>query len=177
MTLAFRWSPQATLSPRSVAKRAVPSSAPRKWPSSVTPIALERPEVQVVAAAVARRLDVRHEPCARLRQVLDAIVEVARRVEPPDDVVVPDPPRGPARAAARQEDVATRLVELLGDLAARLPAADHEHRARRQLAGVAVVLHVDLEQVAGQRRRARRPVRPLVRAGAEDDVRGDDVPG
>ena len=38
MSCALSWSPQATLSARSAAKRARRPSAPRKWPSSVTPI-------------------------------------------------------------------------------------------------------------------------------------------
>jgi hypothetical protein len=88
--------------------------------------------------------------------------------------VVSDPAWQPACPAAREEDLASGLVQLLCDLAARLAAPDDEHMTRRQLPRAPVVLDVDLEQAGRQRRRPRRTVRALVGAGAEHDrPRGD----
>jgi hypothetical protein len=91
--------------------------------------AVERPVMEVVPAAVAARLDVSRQARRRVRQRFDAIVQVARLAKPPGQVVVTDPPRRPAGAPAREEDVAARLVKLLRDLTAALAASDHEHRA------------------------------------------------
>ena len=99
---------------------------------------------------------------------LDRIIEEAGLEDPPDEVVIAEPARRPRRPPAREEDLAAGLVQLLGDLAARLAAADDQHRPGGQLARIAVVLDVDLEQVRRERRRAGRPVRALVGAGAQD---------
>ena len=98
----------------------------------------------------------------------DAVVEVAGRLEPPEDVVPSDPARAPPGSPARQEDVPAGPVKLLGDLAARLATSDHQHLPGGSCRRVPVVLDVDLEQVGRERRRARRAVGPLVRAGAQD---------
>ena len=133
--------------------------------------------MQVVAAVVPRRLEVGRQPGGWARQLVHPVVEVAGRVEPPEDVVLPEPARGPPGSPAGQEDVPAGPVKLLGDLAAGLAASDHQNPARRQLPRVPVVRHVDLEQVGRERGRARRAVGPLVRAGAQDHGGGDDVSG
>jgi hypothetical protein len=82
--------------------------------------------------------------------------------------VVADPARRPRRSTAGQKDLTAGMVELLRDLAPRLAASDHQHRAGRKPRGVPVVLHVDLKQVHGQRGGSRRPVRSLIRTDTED---------
>jgi hypothetical protein len=68
-------------------------------------------------------------------------------------------------------------VKVLGDLTARLAAADHDNAPGRKRRGVAVLLDVDLQQVRGQRGRAGRPARTLVGARGHDHVPGRDRPG
>ena len=60
-------------------------------------------------------------------------------------------------------------MQLLGDLAAGLPASHHEDAARRQRRRGAVTLDVDGEDIAGQGGSARRAMRALVGAGADND--------
>jgi hypothetical protein len=73
--------------------------------------------MEVVASAVTRGERVR--PQASLGwQSSDRDVEEAGLDEPPHEVVAAEPARQPWGPAARQDDVATRHVELLGDLAA-----------------------------------------------------------
>src|SRR5262249_56562289 len=87
---------------------------------------LQRTEMEVAATAVTGRQEVREEASLRSGQRLDGGVEKARLERPPGEVAVADPARQPERAAARHDGVPSRLVELLGDLAARLAAADDE---------------------------------------------------
>jgi hypothetical protein len=68
-------------------------------------------------------------------------------------------------------------VELLGDLAAGLAAADHEHRTVRELGRALVVPRVELEEVAGEGRGAGGAVGALVGAGAEHDGAGGEASG
>jgi hypothetical protein len=82
--------------------------------------------------------------------------------------VIAEPTRGPPGTSACQKDFAAGLMELLGDLAARLATPNHEHRATRQLRRVTVILDVDLEEVRWQRGRSCRSMGPLVGAGAQD---------
>jgi hypothetical protein len=63
-------------------------------------------------------------------------------------------------------------VQLLGDLAAGLAAADHQHAAGREGLGIPESFHVDLEQVGRQRAGPCRPVRTLVGACGEDHAIG-----
>ena len=74
-------------------------------------------------------------------------------------------------APAGEHDVSARFVELLGDLTSGLAAADDQHRAGRELVRVAVALDVDPQDVVGERRRSRGPMRPLVRARRKHDAR------
>src|SRR5690349_13355123 len=68
-------------------------------------------------------------------------------------------------------------MELLGDLAARLSAAHHEHRSVGQRSRVAVVVHVELEQVRSKPSGGGWTVRALVGAGAEHDPAGPQLAG
>src|SRR5947207_14230275 len=60
-------------------------------------------------------------------------------------------------------------MELRGNLTAGLPASDHEDAARRQRRWAAVTLDIDGEYIAGYGGSARRAMRTLVGAGADDD--------
>jgi hypothetical protein len=60
-------------------------------------------------------------------------------------------------------------MELLGELDARLSAADDQHPARGKLVGSAVLLGVHHQDLVRERLGGQRPVRALVGAGADDD--------
>jgi hypothetical protein len=66
-------------------------------------------------------------------------------------------------------------VQLLGDLAAGLTAADHEHRAGWKRGRISVVVDVQLKQPGGQRGSGGRPVGPLVGSGREHHAPGPQV--
>ncbi len=133
------------------------------------PVRAERPQVQVVPASSARREDVGRQPCGRRGQGLDRLIEEPGLEHPPHDVVPAEPPWDPRRTAAREEHLSAREPQVLGDLAARLPASDDQDATRGQRLGVPVVLGVELEQAARERCRARGSVRSLVRTGAHHD--------
>jgi hypothetical protein len=83
----------------------------------------------------------------RARKVGHGHVQEAGFDEPPEHVAVAEAPRRPRRAARTRGDLAARPAQLLGDLAAGLSAADHEHGSGREVAGRGVA----------RRRRARSP--------------------
>ena len=130
----------------------------------------ERPEVQVVASAVARRHRVRDETGGRGRQARDRLVEEAGRLEPPDEIAAGHPARRPGGLPAREDDVAAGLPELLGELAARLAAPHDEHRPGWKAGLVPVLLEEDPQEPGRQRLGSRRVVRALEGAGGEDDA-------
>jgi hypothetical protein len=96
------------------------------------PFGPQRPQVQVVAAAVTGREDVGEQPGGRRGQRADRGVHEAGLHDPPEDVPAPQPSGRPRRPAAGQDHLAAGLVQLLDDLGARLAAAHHQHPARRQ---------------------------------------------
>src|SRR5262249_55318937 len=130
---------------------------------------LQRAEVDVVTAAVARREDVREQACARARQIRKRLVAQAGLEQPPHQISVGEPARRPVDAPAREDDVASGFVELFRDLAPGLPAAYDQHAARMKLVGIAIAVGVDREDTVRKRRGGRRSMRTLVRAGCEHD--------
>jgi hypothetical protein len=136
---------------------------------------VQRPQVEVVAAAVAGGEDVGEEPSLRGGQRAHRLVDEARLYQPPEEVVAAEPAGGPRRAAAREEDLAPGLVQLLRELAAGLPAADHEHRPGREAGGLGVVVGVEARDAVREHVGERRAVRPLVGAAAEHDPAGEQV--
>jgi hypothetical protein len=140
-------------------------------------ITAQGPVVEIVPAAVAGRLRVRGEPRERVGKGGGRLIHEPALDHPPDDVASSRPAREPRRSTAGEEHLAAGAEELLGELTPGLAAAHHEHAARRQAGGVAIVLDVDLQQVGGQGRRALRSMSPLVRAGRDDDGPGPDIPG
>src|SRR4029450_6727824 len=94
----------------------------------------------------------------RSRQRLDRRVQEPGLESPPSEVVLADATRQPGSPAARDDDRAASLVELLRDLAARLAAPHDEHPARRERLLVPVLVHVNLEQPGWQRRLGPGPM-------------------
>ena len=78
--------------------------------------------------------------------------------------------------ADREEHLAARAQQLVGDLRSGRPGADHQHRALRQLSGVEVPGRVELHQ-SGIFGNDRRDHRALEGAGRGDHERGVDRAG
>jgi len=131
------------------------------------PHRLQRPKVQVVAAAVAGRQGAGGQPRRGEGQRGDRRVEEARRHHPPEDVAATDPAGSPRRPATGQHHLAARLAQLLRELRTRLATAHHQHVARRQRLGVPVVADVGLRQVGRERLGSRWPSRALEGAGGD----------
>jgi hypothetical protein len=74
-------------------------------------------------------------------------------------------------------DLATRQVQVLGDLAAGLAGTDHQNRAVRKPARTAVCGGVGLLDPLGQPPGQRRNRRRVIRAGGHHDLVGGEVPG
>ena len=125
--------------------------------------------MQVVAAAMARCLRIAEQPRCRGRKVRQRSIPEARLEDPPDQVMAAHAPRRPQASPAGQDDLAAILVELFGQLASGLAAADYQHSAWGQRGRVAVLLgeqlgHPDRE-VAG----SWRYEGSLVAAGGDHD--------
>jgi hypothetical protein len=85
------------------------------------------PEVQISTAVVPGHQHVAGEPSGRARQGLEGGVQVAARSRPPDEIAAVDPARRPGGLPAGQDDLASGIVQLLGELAAGLPASDDQN--------------------------------------------------
>ena len=136
---------------------------------------LQRPVVQVAAAAVTGRERVGHEPRAG-RHPVERLIEEPGVDRPPHEIAVADTPRDPGSASAREHDVASGLVQFLGDLAARLAAADHQHVPLGKSRRVRVARDVEHGDVDGERGKPLRPVGPLERAARRGEHAGADRP-
>jgi hypothetical protein len=172
--------PVAVIAPRHALTQVgrEPGPAPvgaEEVPEQGHPGPVQGPQVQVVAAAVAGGEDVRLQPRRGARERLDRVVQEPGFGRPPDQVVVADPAGHPRGSPAGKEHVASGLVQFLRDLAAGLAAPDHEHFAGRQRTGASVLGEFDLHQIGRQGIGAGGPVGPLIRAGANDHGRGEDV--
>src|SRR5438094_3673728 len=96
-------------------------------------------------------------------------VEEWRLGQPRQKVTATEPTGDPRGAPAGQEHVSSRLVELVGDLAPGLSAADDQNLSGRKCLSVAVAFGVDRVQAAPQGRGGRRTMCLLVRASCDDD--------
>lgn len=150
MSSRYRASPQATVSGKVGGEPRVVTCSPQEVADEGHAHRAERPEVQVVAAAVVCRSRVRSEAGCRRRQGRDRLVEVARRLQPPDEVAATQPAGRPRGLPAREDDVAAGFLQLLRQLAARLPAADDQDWPRWQAGRVSVVLDIDLQEASRQ---------------------------
>lgn len=102
----------------------------------------ELAQVDVVAAVGARDMRIAAKPRGRRRQGLDdgkwnagirAMQEALQ--QPPDDVTTAVAPRGAGAHGHGEVNLTAGLVELLGNLGARLTGADHEHGTVGKLPG------------------------------------------
>ncbi len=137
------------------------------------------PQVDVVAAVRAGEERIAGEPqggggqLLRGRGVESVLVAVhAQLHQPVEDVPAAVPARRLRTGGYGQVDLAAGCQELLGDLAARLPRPHNQHGAVRQLARVAVIVGVKLQDVPGQLCGQRRDFRLLEAAGGQDHVAG-----
>src|SRR5260370_30064819 len=88
--------------------------------------------------------------------------------DPPDKVAAPHPARRPRGPAAGQRDAAAIRVQLFGNLAAGLPAADDQHRPRLERVRAAVFFAQELVDTRWDLRRVGRPERTLVSTRRDD---------
>jgi hypothetical protein len=88
---------------------------------------------------------------------------------PPEQVVLAGPPRRPCGLAARDDDLASGLTELFGDLATGLAVADHQHSTSGERRGSSIRARVERHEVVGQAVGALRAEGPLVGPGADHD--------
>ena len=111
----------------------------------------------------------------RVGQVARALVHEAGLGQPLDGLAAPVPEGHAADGAGRQDHPATAGQEVLGDLAARLGAADHQHRPAGELAGTAVVRGVELGDPPGQPAGQRRDPGPVLVAGGHHHRPGQEL--
>ena len=91
---------------------------------------MKRAEVEVVAAVVARGLRVADKTRRRRGELVRGAIEEAGLPKPPDDVPTANAAGHPRASTAGEEDLPPGLVQLLGQLASGLAAADDQHIAR-----------------------------------------------
>src|SRR6266849_6054646 len=86
----------------------------------------------------------------RCGKLIDGSVEKPCSREPPGDVLTPVAARKSSTARGGKVDLPPALVQILGDLAARLACAYHQHGAGRQHLRVMVLTCGHLTDVHGQ---------------------------
>ena len=135
-----------------------PSAARRSRPSDSPPLA----PLTGKLGGPPRRRQVGH--------VVHVVVELARGVQPREDVAPAVGARHAGVAAGGEDDVAAGAPQLGGDLLPRGPGADHEHAALRQPRGPAVARGVQLVQERRCVRRDGRDARHVAVARGDDHV-------
>src|SRR4029453_12107322 len=139
---------------------------------------LQRPVMQVVAAVLAGGLNVSEQPGGWRGQCPERRAETGRLVQPAHDVSPAGSARGPGRPATGEKHLTPELAELFRDLTAGLTATNDQNPSGRKCRRVPVPLRVEDRYIRGEFRAEWRPVRALVRAGADDHrVRGELVVG
>ena len=91
--------------------------------------------------------------------------------DPSEAVVAAVSPGHAAGRTDRQIDPPAGLEQLLRELRARLPGADHQDRARRKIRLLPVVVGVDLDEALRQLGGYRWRLRPVERARGDNDRR------
>ena len=138
-----------------------------------------RPELDPVAALELPRLRP-DQRVAALRPApdpaVDRLPDQARLRQPPEQVAAEDPLRQRRLTRADREVDLVRRRELLRDLVARVPAADHGDRSRRDVARPHVAGAVRLEHLGREPVRESRHVRHLERSRRDDDLVGRELP-
>ena len=105
--------------------------------------------------------------------LVDRQIVIAHQVQPLDHVLAAVAASYARRVADAQVNFAAGEMQVFRDLAARLPAADHEHRALRKLLRVAIERRMDLHDVGRQTLRATRDDRNLIAAGRNHHLFGE----
>src|SRR5262249_41789776 len=100
-----------------------------KTPQQRHAVAHKLMQVDRVAALGAGDVRLAGKLYARRWQLADFSIVLAHLREPPVRVLAAVAPRRPPGAACREIDLASRLIELFGNLRARLRAADDQHCA------------------------------------------------
>jgi hypothetical protein len=99
----------------------------------------------------------RRNPARRLNQLLSRHVEESTPHEPDQDVVTAVAPRQASGPTGSKENGLSRSRQVLGYLATRLAASDHQHRPTLEIDRAAVIRSIDLVKTARQRRSPMRP--------------------
>lgn len=92
-------------------------------------------------------------------------IVIAHQVQPLDHILAAVAARHPRRVGDAQMNLAAGEMHILGDLAAGLAAADHQHGTRGQLFRIAVDRRVNLHDIAGYPLCATWDDRNLIAAG------------
>src|SRR5438445_7139179 len=103
----------------------------REAPKQLDAELVQRPEMQIVAAAVSGRLRIPDQASRGGRQLVGRAIHEARLDHPPDQVVAVEPAWDPRATPASQEYFAPGLVQLLRELAPGLAAADDQNVSGR----------------------------------------------
>ena len=107
--------------------------------------------------------------------VINQQVEIAGYNVPFEDITAPVPARDSARITDAKVHLETSAMQVLCHLAARLAAADHQHRAVWELPRVAVVPSMKLCNLGGQLAIPTRDIRMLVRPDSNDQIVGGEI--
>lgn len=75
-------------------------------------------------------------------------------------------------AANGEIDVASAVIQVVGDLTAGSSTANNQHRARRQLSRIAIGIGMHLEDIFRNTRARHRDYGQLIRACGNDNVGG-----
>ena len=134
--------------------------------------------MDAVAAAVAGDQRVAHKARGGGGELvrLEAVDAVLGAMEvdlqdPVEDVLAAVPPRGLGAGRDRQVDLPAGVEQVLGDLAAGLPGAHHQHGAVGELLRAAVFVAVELADVPRKCGGGRRDARELEGAFARTTFR------
>ncbi len=100
-------------------------------------------------------------------------VIIAHEMQPFDHVLATITARHPRRIADAQVHLAAGEMKVLGDLAAGLPAADHQHCPWRELCRITIGRGVDLYDIGRETFGAARYDRNLIAAGCDHHLVGD----
>ena len=92
------------------------------------------------------------------RMLVHRQIVVAHHVQPLDHVLAAVAPRHARRVADAEMHLAAGEMQILGDLAAGLAAADDQHGALRKRIRIAVVRRMDLHDIVRASRSAKRGI-------------------
>lgn len=141
------------------------------------PVTGEGAQVDVAAAVAPGDVVVDPHPDGpRVVELVDAAGVVTHVVEPGDAVPAAVEPGHTGRAADSQMDLPACQVQILGDLTAGLPRADHQDGPVGKLGRVAVAGGVNLLDVGGQPLGHPGDGRGVVRTSGHDHLVGRELP-